>query len=318
MSSLFYPMLLKPCYETHPWGGVKIAKNRQVDHAMVSESWEISDNETAQSIVENGTFAGKTLHELCGTYPTDLVGPTFKPGSQFPLSIKISENNNQRPMQVNPSNEFCENNPNFKPKTEVLYVLENDPDAFIYAGLNTSATQQYFIDKISDPCAEDLMQRFRSRRGDAFFIPTGRIFSIGAGHLIYNIQENSTTTFNVCNWNHTVPEDFEKALQAIHFTDRMQPRIAGDSSAIVRNMRLPIVDNCPCFTIEELRLTTTFCDDTTRQSFHTLFSTNADFEIVCGGESYIIPAFRTVLLPAAVGAYRINVTEPTLIIKAML
>ena len=39
------------------------------------------------------------------------------------------------------------------------------------------------------------------RTGDCLFIPSGRIHAIGAGLLIYEIQQNSDTTYRVFDWN---------------------------------------------------------------------------------------------------------------------
>jgi hypothetical protein len=67
-----------------------------------------------------------------------------------------------------------------------------------------------------------------------------------------------------------------------------------------------------------LRLNKLFFDATTPESFHTLFSFNESFEIVFGNQKIMVPKFRTVFLPAGLGAYRINVSAPTFLLKTKL
>ena len=39
------------------------------------------------------------------------------------------------------------------------------------------------------------------RPGDAMFLPSGRVHAIGAGNVIFEIQQNSDTTYRVFDWN---------------------------------------------------------------------------------------------------------------------
>src|SRR5262249_3343974 len=39
------------------------------------------------------------------------------------------------------------------------------------------------------------------KAGDAMFLPSGRVHSIGAGLVIFEIQQNSDTTYRVFDWN---------------------------------------------------------------------------------------------------------------------
>jgi len=327
MDSTLYPMLFEPVYKDIMWGGTKMAglgRDLPELENPIAESWEITDRDNGQSVIENGEYAGKTLRDLIEMSPTSVVGPKHKADQPFPLLIKIIDAAQRLSLQVHPNEESCKILEGAEPKTEMWYVLDSDANADIFAGLKASATKQNFLEKMADPAVEDLLQSFPSRKGDAYFIPAGRIHAIGAGNLIYEVQQNSFTTYRVSDWGRVgkdgTPRELhvDEALQSIHFTDRMQPRIAGDCSAITRNKRNHLITNCPFFTVEELRLTGTFCDDTKQQSFHTLFSTGADFEIAYDGGTVKVPGCRSVLIPASLGAYKLNVTEPTLILKSML
>ncbi len=327
MDPSLYPMLFEPVYKDIMWGGTKMAglgRELPKRENPIAESWEITDRDNGQSIVENGEYAGRKLRDLIAENPTGIVGPKHRAEQPFPLLIKIIDAAQRLSLQVHPNEEACKVLSGAEPKTEMWYVLDADKYSNIFAGLKASATKQTFLEKMADPSVEELLQSFPSRKGDAYFIPAGRIHSIGAGNLIYEVQQNSFTNYRVSDWGRVGKDGqprnmhVEEAIQSIHFTDRMQPRIAGDCSAITRNKRNPLVTNCPFFTVEELRLTTMFCDDTKGESFHTLFSTEHPFEITYEGGTLAVPGCRSVLIPASLGAYRVKVSEPTLIIKSML
>jgi mannose-6-phosphate isomerase len=61
--------------------------------------------------------------------------------------------------------------------------------------------------------------------GDCLFLPSGRIHAIGAGLLIYEIQQNSDTTYRVFDWNRVGldgeprPLHVRESLRSIDFTD---------------------------------------------------------------------------------------------------
>jgi mannose-6-phosphate isomerase len=71
----------------------------------------------------------------------------------------------------------------------------------------------------------DLIHHLPVRAGVAFFIPSGRIHAIGAGNVIFEVQQNSDTTYRVFDWNRVgldgKPRELhvEESLKAINFDD---------------------------------------------------------------------------------------------------
>jgi len=47
----------------------------------------------------------------------------------------------------------------------------------------------------------DCVHVIEPRAGESIFIPSGRLHAIGGGLLIYEIQQNSDTTYRVFDWN---------------------------------------------------------------------------------------------------------------------
>ncbi|MGL4854386.1 MAG: type I phosphomannose isomerase catalytic subunit, partial [Lentisphaeria bacterium] len=243
--SLMYPMLFKPVYDNEEWGSNLInLLGRDISDASqpVAKSWELSDRTGHISVVENGSFQGMTLDKLCDDFGSDLIGNRYRPGMAFPLLIKINSVAKRIPMQVGPDDVACREMGKGEPNTKMWYVLDHVSGAQIFAGLKLTATKQNFLTRLNSSALEDVVQCTLSRKGDAYFIPGGRIHAIGDGNLVYEIQQNSLTDYRFYDWglasdNEISETELADAIEAIHFTDRMQPRIAGDTSSIVRNKR---------------------------------------------------------------------------------
>jgi mannose-6-phosphate isomerase len=171
-----YPIKFEPILKERIWGGEKLITtfNKESDKANIGESWEISDVKGDISIVSNGGLKGKSLKELIEIYKGGLVGEkVYKEfGNDFPILIKFIDAKTPLSIQVHPNNELAKERHNSFGKNEMWYVMQADD--------NNSEK----IDK-----------------GDAFYIPTGRIHAIGAGVLLAEIQQTSDVTYRIYDYN---------------------------------------------------------------------------------------------------------------------
>jgi mannose-6-phosphate isomerase len=120
------------------------------------------------------------------------------------------------------------------PKTEMWFIAHADPGAKIYAGLKKDVSRAQFDAALQNGTLADVVHVIHPRAGDCLFIPSGRIHAIGAGLLIYEIQQNSDTTYRVFDWNRVgldgKPRQLHiaESLAAIDFEDfepAMQPAV---------------------------------------------------------------------------------------------
>jgi mannose-6-phosphate isomerase len=86
-------------------------------------------------------------------------------------------------------------------KTEMWYLLDALLDSDIYAGLRKGVTREQFDEALKTGHVADLIHRIPSRAGDAYFMPSGRIHALGAGNVVFEVQQNSDTTYRVFDWN---------------------------------------------------------------------------------------------------------------------
>ena len=81
------------------------------------------------------------------------------------------------------------------------FIADAAPGAELYVGLKRGVTRAEFEKKIRDGTVAECFHRLPVQAGDAMFLPSGRVHAIGAGLVIFEIQQNSDTTYRVFDWN---------------------------------------------------------------------------------------------------------------------
>lgn len=195
------PLKFRPILKSAIWGGEKIApfKGIVTDQKQIGESWEISGVSGNESVVDNGSDKGTNLTQMIEKYGAALVGEhnIAKFGTTFPLLIKIIDAAGDLSLQVHPDDELAKVRHNSLGKTEMWYIVDTEPDAVICAGLSESVAPETYVEKVADNTLMDVVAHHKSKPGDVFFLPAGRIHSIGAGNLLVEVQETSDVTYRI-------------------------------------------------------------------------------------------------------------------------
>ncbi|MGL5273705.1 MAG: type I phosphomannose isomerase catalytic subunit, partial [Phocaeicola sp.] len=170
------------------------------------ESWELSNVPGDESIVANGSDAGKTISELIQEYKEALVGEeNYKRfGNSFPLLIKFIDAREDLSIQVHPNDKLAKERHNSFGKTEMWYVIDNNNGkAKLRSGLKKNITPEQYAAMIENNSICDALDEYAVNAGDVFFLPAGRIHSIGAGCFIAEIQQTSNITYRIYDFNRT-------------------------------------------------------------------------------------------------------------------
>jgi mannose-6-phosphate isomerase len=194
-----------PIYQTRVWGGRRLETvlGRSLpDDQPYGESWDLVDREREQSVVATGPHAGKSLHDLWTSHRADIFGPALAahPAPRFPLLIKVLDCSDDLSLQVHPPAAVADELRG-EPKTEVWYVTHAEAGAEIYAGVKRGVTREGFERALADGTVAECVHREPATTGDSLFVPSGRLHALGRGLLIYEIQQNSDTTYRVFDWN---------------------------------------------------------------------------------------------------------------------
>lgn len=197
-----YPLKFEDIFKTVVWGGEKIApfKGVQTEQHNIGESWELSGVKGNESVVANGPLAGHTITELACQYKEVLLGKKVyeATGTEFPLLIKFIDARDDLSVQVHPDDTLAGARHNgSKGKTEMWYVVQADEGAHLMAGLSRQTTPQEYESKVNDNTVTEILKDYKVREGDTFFIPAGRVHSIGKGCFIAEIQQTSDITYRI-------------------------------------------------------------------------------------------------------------------------
>jgi mannose-6-phosphate isomerase len=206
---------LQPLYQDRVWGGRALSERlgrALPDGRVIGESWEIVDRPEAQSVVQGGAFAGKTLRELLAREPAHVMGPSWPAERPFPILVKWLDCRERLSLQVHPPAALA---PSLKgePKTENWYIAETTASgAALLVGLREGVTRTQFEQALAGQTAEACVRRLTVSRGDSILVRSGTVHAIDAGNLILEIQQNSDTTYRVYDWGRVGLDGKPRAL----------------------------------------------------------------------------------------------------------
>jgi len=222
------------------WGGRNLERlyGKQLPPGVpIGESWEITDRPEAVSVIANGPLAGQTLRSLMEAGAGELLGPDRAGTKTFPLLVKILDAQEKLSLQVHPPAHRAKELGG-EPKTEMWFIADATLTADLFVGLKRGVTRDEFERKVRDGTVAECIHHIPVKNGDVMFLPSGRVHAIGAGNVIFEIQQNSDTTYRVFDWNRVgldgQPRELhlEQSLASIDFHDFEPPLV---KSAYSRN-----------------------------------------------------------------------------------
>lgn len=122
-------------------------------------------------------------------------------------------------IQVHPTEKACQTIGG-KSKSELWAILSSGT---IYAGLKPRTKRQDIVSALESKTLEHLLIKHTVNPGDIFYIPAGLVHAIGDNTLIYEVQQNSDTTFRLYDWNRIDANGksrelhIEQALESINY-----------------------------------------------------------------------------------------------------
>lgn len=302
-----YPLKFEPILKERIWGGTKLEKkfgknlNGKIN---IGESWELSAVDENVSVVANGSLAGNNLQELIEIYMDELIGEKVyeKFGTEFPLLIKFIDANNDLSIQVHPDDKKAKERHNAYGKTEMWVALDDAEQSKLITGFKQATNQELFLKKLNNGTLTELFNYEQVKKGDAYFVPAGRVHAICSGNLIVEIQQTSDVTYRIYDYNRKDSEGNERelhldlALDVIDYNKVTNPKV--DYSPII-NQPVELV-SCNYFTTNLIDFTLAVKRDYyTFDSFVILICTegkcvvkpkNSDDVELKMGETMLLPA----------------------------
>ena len=303
---MMYPLIFQPIFKDRIWGGRELERlyGKKIPAGQIGEAWEISDRPGDASIIANGPLAGKDLRWLMENHAAEILGDA-KPAAEgrFPLLCKILDAREKLSLQVHPPASKAAELKG-EPKTEMWFIADAAPGASLYVGLKHGVTRAEFERKISDGSVADCFHKIPVKAGDTMFLPSGRVHAIGDGLVIFEIQQNSDTTYRVFDWNRLgldgKPREMHVAqsLASIDFNDfepkLVETKFAGDGKIQKRSL---VKD--PLFNVEAWQLNPGTGGSLKPDKLQIIAVTAGTIEIRSGANAVKLSAGQFSLIPAS-------------------
>ena len=242
---------LKPACKDYLWGGHRLVDEYGVefDGKILAEAWELSCHPDGPSVIINGKYAGKTLQEYIDAEGREVLGSHCRRFREFPILTKFIDAKDNLSIQVHPSNSFALQNEGQYGKTEMWYIIDAEPGAFLYYGFKQEISKDEFAQRIKDNTLLEALNAVPVKKGDALFIESGTLHAIGKGILIAEIQQNSNVTYRVYDYGRVGADGKKRDLhieKAIAVTNRVP--------IVKSGANYPHVADCDYFTVDKLNL----------------------------------------------------------------
>jgi mannose-6-phosphate isomerase len=298
------------------WGGRNLATyagKAIPDGVQVGESWETA----LESIAVNPPYQGQSLGELVRILDARLLGwrSVELLGHRFPLLTKFLDAEQRLSVQVHPDDLYAALHEGGKlGKTETWYIVHAEPGAQLVLGLTHAVSQDEVRHAIEADRLEDLLYTFPARAGDVVYVPAGTVHAIGAGIVLYELQEYSDVTYRLYDYgrlqSNGMPRELhvDKSLAVMSFLPA--------SAVVVMPVGLPadpgfagerrVLVACKYFLEEELRFRGIYAATTMASSCHILSVLEGQCDIYSPETHLSLGAGDTVVVPAALLDYRIE------------
>lgn len=275
---------LYPVCKDYLWGGNKLNEKYGKNGCCnpCAESWELSFHADGKTCLKNG----QTLEDAI----TDKQkGENVLNFPFFPVMTKLIDAKQNLSIQVHPSDDYALKHENSLGKTEMWYIVEADEGAGIYLGFNRDVTPEEYKSAITDGTLTSLLNFYKVKAGDCFFIPAGTIHAIGAGCLICEIQQNSNVTYRVYDYGRVDkngnPRELhvDKALKITNLNKHVVNKLSGDTLGVSKYFNVQKLDIDGAVTLK-----------TNGKSFHSITCLDGCGEIggnkINKGDSFFVPA----------------------------
>lgn len=179
-----------------------------------------------------------------------------------PLLVKIITAKENLSVQVHPGNDYAREKENSSGKTEMWYVLDCEPGAFLYYGLKHKISANEFIKRIKNDTILEVCQKVPVKKGDVFYIPAGLLHAIGEGIKVAEVQQNSNVTYRVYDYHR---QDETKNFRPLHIKQAEEvtgfmPPLQGHRPIGQRTLKngyyKTLLVRCPYFQVSRIEIET--------------------------------------------------------------
>jgi mannose-6-phosphate isomerase len=257
------PVKVEPRLDAKPWGGrlleawgIPLPPGETIGEALLT---------APEATIVSGALSGTSLSALVSHDPIAWIGTRGLEATGgrpiFPLLVKLIDGQADLSIQVHPDDRAAAAAGLGTGKTEAYHVLAAEPGSIIYLGLDPEVTPEEFAASClrANGSAACCLRLVPAVAGMTVLIPAGTPHALGAGVLLYEIQQPSNVTFRLDDWGRVDASGMARALHhreglALvdpHSRPEPIPRVPLDNGAADRALLVAT----PYFALERIALT---------------------------------------------------------------
>ena len=321
MDDLFVPapFAIRPRLDTKPWGGSRLERYGFARPDSAAEPLGEVLVSANQSVIAGGPYHGLSLGELTARFHDEVAGAIGRrlTGGRtvFPLLIKLIDAATNLSIQVHPDDDQAAA-AGSNGKTEAWYVLEAPAEGQLYLGLAGSSVRAFLeACAIGDGSSARLLRKTAARPGQTVVVPAGTVHALGAGVMVYEVQQPSEITYRLDDWGRVGADGqprerhLDEGGRAIKPYLRPAPTFGVDRDAAVGERLL--LAACRYFALERITLAGADRIETAASGSPQVFTVIAGAATVGDGDdrlsaipggSIVVPAARRSVAVGCVGA----------------
>lgn len=228
-----------------------------------------------------------------------------------PLLVKIINARESLSVQVHPGDDYAMENEDSPGKTEMWYVLDCEPGAFLYYGLKHKISPNEFLKRIKNDTILEVCQKVAVKKGDVFFIPAGLLHAIGKGIKVAEVQQNSNITYRVYDYHR---QDEQNRFRPLHIRQAeavtgFMPPLQGHRPMGQRVRKegffSQLLVRCPYFRVSKIEVETAM-KEAADTKCHSLLVLEGEGRLNCKELGMDIKAGESIYIPKDTGPYEVE------------
>ena len=336
------PFRVVPFFDPGVWGGQWMKNLIGLDPAKDNYAWcfDCVPEENSLLIEGEGGVIEIPSIDLVFAQPIELLGAKnfSRFGADFPIRFDFLDTmgGGNLSLQVHPLQDYIRNTFGMAyTQDESYYLLDAGDDAVVYLGTKTGIDQQQMVEDLTSAQeggapfpAEKYINVLPARKHDHFAIPAGTIHCSGANSMVLEISATpSTFTFKLWDWGRVGLDGVPRPVHLDHGVkniqwDRDTEWVEDNLLNQVETLRTDgdVVEERTG--LHELEFIETRRHWFAQAADHDTESTVNVLNLVEGDEArvvsptgafepFVVHYAETFIIPASVGAYRIERTERT-------
>ncbi|MCD7957984.1 MAG: class I mannose-6-phosphate isomerase [Ruminococcus sp.] len=279
------------------------------DSDKIAESWELAANPDGSSII---LWEGKkiTLSQFLATYGTVFLGTHCAGSDALSVLIKLIDAKMDLSIQVHPDDAYAKRVEHGTGKSELWYILDATPDAFLYCGVNRAVTREELEQRIQNHTLPEILRRVTPVPGMSYYIPAGTIHAIGGGVLLAEIQQNSNITYRVYDYDR---RDAAGNLRELHIQKALetaqlapQPLMRPFPMTPVSGGTVQLLQKCSYFSTQVVTVTSSVVGMADETSFRHLLMLSGSGTLNGENDTISLQKGDSLLIPAGYGSYHVT------------